>query len=243
MSTLTRRHPPTGTSVVPPVVPERRRSQCCPTRRSKCQSHSEAGANCGTGSGSFWSSSRPARQVFVYRWREKGTKTTGKVNVGPYDATGEFMGERTVGSPQTLTSARRNVGILREERKAGVDIFAKYRVEKHSAKLAVAAIRSPPRSRSTPTRSAPRASVAGLRPPGCWGWTYSDQDNPTTIKGSLCDRWRDKSVRDIDPGMIAMVVDEAIPRRCQGARLATQANTPRHAGGNLPPRYRRSLAS
>ena len=72
---------------------------------------------------------------FVYRWREKGTKTTGKVNIGPFDVTGEFMGERTVGSPQTLTSARRNVGILREERKAGMDISAKYRVEKHNAKL------------------------------------------------------------------------------------------------------------
>ncbi len=152
---------------------------------------------------------------FVYRSREKGTKTTGKVYVGPYDATGGFASERTVGSPQTLVSARRNVGILREERKAGVDIVAKYRVEKHRAK----------HGGGDTFPDAVKFYAAQKRAKGVRGWAasarvlgldYSDPDNPKTIKGGLCERWGDKGFRDIDPGMIAMVVDEAIARALPG---------------------------
>ena len=150
---------------------------------------------------------------WAYRYRD-GRRMV-KLNLGPYDGTGkQITGEPQIGAPLTVAAARRLVTALEHERKGGKDIVAAHRAVKRKREGGGDAF-----------PSAVKLYAVQKRAKGVRGWAatarvlgldFADPDKPATIKGSLCDRWRDKGIKDIDFDMIAAVVDEAISRAVPG---------------------------
>jgi integrase len=137
-----------------------------------------------------------------------------KLVLGPLDATGkEITGDPQIGQPLTPTAARALAGQINRQRALGVDIVATRRSEKHRRQTSNAA--------DTDTyASAVRAFVDRQARPKTRRWRETarmlgleyplDGDGePTTIKHSLCDRWSDRPVAEIDGDDIYAIVDES----------------------------------
>ena len=137
-----------------------------------------------------------------------------KLVLGPLDATGkEMAGDPQIGQPLTPAAARALAGQINRQRAMGIDVIAARRSEKHRRQTSKAPTPTPSRppsrlfvdrhARPKTRRWRETARMLGLEYP------LDGDGEPTTIKGSLCDRWSDRPIAEIDGDDIYAIVDES----------------------------------
>ena len=159
---------------------------------------------------------------FAMRFRRPDGKH-GKLTLGPFNSTGQAApGQPVIGGPLTLHEARLLAAEILRRRAMGVDVVA----EEMAAKLrrkAEPAVREANSFATVAREFAEGYKVRG-RQPRHWrqaarflGLDYpTDGSPPTTRPGSLCDRWKDKQVGDIDGADLHAVINESIRRGIPG---------------------------
>jgi len=153
-------------------------------------------------------------KAFEMRFRRPGGKP-GKVRLGSFDTNGkELTGEPIVGQPLSLSAARHLCAAIHRQRAMGVDVLSEIRakrlhqrveLEQQAGNAFTACTRDyiDEYARPRTKRWHETASVLGLR--------YGDDDDtePEIILGSLCDRWRHRSVSSITDHDLFAVISEA----------------------------------
>ena len=159
---------------------------------------------------------------FAMRFRRPDGRA-GKLTLGTFNSTGQAApGQPVIGGPLTLHEARLLAAEILRKRAMGVDVVA----EEMAAKLRRKVEPAVREANSFPTVAREFAEgykVRG-RPPRHWrqaarflGLDYpADGSLPATIPGSLCARWRDKQVADIDGADLHAVINESIRRGIPG---------------------------
>jgi integrase len=131
-----------------------------------------------------------------------------KLVLGPLDATGkEMAGDPQIGQPLTPAAARALAGQINRQRAMGIDVMAARRSKKHQADTDsfADAVRLfvDRHARPKTRRWRETARMLGLEYP------LDGDGEPTTIKGSLFDRWSDRPIAEIDGDDIHAIVDES----------------------------------
>jgi Arm DNA-binding domain len=131
-----------------------------------------------------------------------------KLVLGPLDATGkEMAGDPQIGQPLTPAAARALAGQINRQRAMGIDVIAARRSKKHQADTDsfADAVRLfvDRHARPKTRRWRETARMLGLEYP------LDGDGEPTTIKGSLFDRWSDRPIAEIDGDDIHAIVDES----------------------------------
>jgi integrase len=152
-------------------------------------------------------------RAWEMRFRRPGGKP-GKVRLGPFDLNGkELHGEPVVGQPLSLRAARHLCAAIHRQRAMGVDVLSEIKAKRLHQRVeieqqagntftrcAVDYINEYARPQTKRWRDT--ASVLGLH--------YGDDDaEPEIILGSLCDRWRHRSVSSITDHDLFEVISEA----------------------------------
>ena len=126
-----------------------------------------------------------------------------KLVLGPLDATGkEMAGDPQIGQPLTPAAARALAGQINRRRAMGIAIYSCAAIKEAPSRHRQLrgrrqALRGPPRPTENPT-----LVMLGLEYP------LDGDGEPTTIKGSLFDRWSDRPIAEIDGDDIHAIVDE-----------------------------------
>jgi integrase len=155
---------------------------------------------------------------FTLRYKRPGGGKSVRMTLGRFDPTGhEVDGEPKVGDPLTLRSARLLVAQLQRDRKRGKDPSAQNRLSRTMAvqtadntfaSCALQFVEEHMVKRADGERR-PRGWQEGARLLG-WSFPADPRDGePEVIRGSLCDRWRDRPVNEISPLEIDAVIDES----------------------------------
>jgi integrase len=147
-----------------------------------------------------------------------------KLTLGPLDLTArETSAAPVIGQPLSLTEARALAAEVNRQRAAGIDVAARHVQEK---KRRAAASDEPTTFEAVARRFAEEhalknrsgrvntARVLGLQYPKEKG------GEPTVIKGGLADRWRDRSVADVDAGDCYGAIAEAVRSGVPGLKTA-----------------------
>jgi integrase len=140
-----------------------------------------------------------------------------KLTLGPVDITGqEAEGEPVLGAPLTLASARRLAMELHRQRALGKDVVALRRrerlerVARGGKTFAIAAADYIEQYAVRKTRGwKARSRLLGLQP-------VSEGEGLQLIPRGLADRWRDRSITEIDGDDIHLIVDEVRERGVPG---------------------------
>jgi integrase len=168
---------------------------------------------------------------WAMRFRRPNGKST-KLTLGPVDLSGkEAESEPVLDSPLTLASARRLAAEIHRQRAIGRDVVADYDASRRRQKseheirakstFAAAARDFIEQYASKKTRRwRETARLLGLAYPRTGGESIS-------IKGGLCERWKDKPIAEIDSHDIHSVIDET--RRTGAPGLERRSGGPTEA--------------
>ena len=154
-----------------------------------------------------WSSSRPAQSPGRCDFR-RPNGVRAKLFLGPLDVAGKEMADDPqIGQPLTPAAARALAGQINRRRAMGIDVIAGRRSEKHQADTDSFAdsVRFfvDRHARPKTRRWRETARMLGLEYP------LDGDGEPTTIKESLCGRWSDRPIAEIDGDDIYAIVDES----------------------------------
>jgi integrase len=165
---------------------------------------------------------------FAMRFRRPDGKH-GKLTLGPFNSTGQAApGQPVIGGPLTLHEARLLAAEILRKRAMGDDVIADAMADKLRRKVEPA-VRDA-NSFATVAREFCKGHRVRGRQPRDWrrsarylGLDYpTDGSPPTTIPGSLCARWKDKQVGDIDGAALHAVVNESIRHGVPGIASAKE---------------------
>ena len=153
------------------------------------------------------------KKSWVMRFR-RPSGAHAKLTLGPLDLTArETNAAPVIGQPLSLTEARALAAEVNRQRAAGIDVAARHVQEK---KRRAAASDEPTTFEAVARRFAEEhalknrsgrvntARVLGLQYPKEKG------GEPTVIKGGLADRWRDRSIAEVDAGDCYGAIAEAV---------------------------------
>jgi integrase len=153
-------------------------------------------------------------KTWIARFRRPNGKQ-GNLTLGPLDTSGREDHEPTLGHPLTLKGARILANELARQRDRDIDVVAVRQTERHrrrvsllesSANTFAAAVKDFIDERVVrKTGQKPRRWLEDAR---MLGLDFSNGE-PTVIKGSIADRWRDKPVTEIEADDIYVLVEEA----------------------------------
>jgi integrase len=151
---------------------------------------------------------------FMMRFRRPSGRMA-KIVLGRYDASGhEMKDDPVIGQPLSLRAARLLAAIIHRDRRLGIDVIADHKARRRRQRVEAAekdagafaaAVRDyiDERVRQGDMRGwRDAARLLGLQYP-------KDGGEPAVIRDSLCERWANKAVREIDRHLIKAVVDEA----------------------------------
>jgi integrase len=167
---------------------------------------------------------------FALRFRGIDNKPV-KLTLGDFDRTGRpAVKNPEIGAPLLLSEARLIAAKINHERASGVDVVAERKAERRRLKAQSndsgqdafgALIRryinefARPRTRRWRTS----AALLGLR------YAMSGDGEPSVIKNSLADRWRDRAARDIGANDLYDVIEESVRSGVPGARRRREGRT------------------
>lgn len=173
-------------------------------------------------------------KVWITRFRRPNGKQ-GNLTLGPLDLTGGEEHEPKLGHPLTVKGARALANELDRQRSRDIDVIAERRVEKQRARItllessantfAIGARDFVDEHTVRKTGEKPRRWKESAR---MLGLDYTE-DEPKIVKGSICDRWRDKPVPEITADDLYLLVQEARRHRVPG--MAKRGKGPSDARG------------
>lgn len=152
---------------------------------------------------------------WIMRFRRPGGRLA-KLTLGPVDLDSPNDAEPEIGQPLSLPAARVLAAKVNQQILREIDVIAERGKEKRrkgderlansantfaQAAMDFISEHKVRRSGQKPRRWRETAKLLGL--------TYSESGEPTVVKNSLCDRWRDRGVREVTPDDIYDVIDEA----------------------------------
>ncbi len=160
-------------------------------------------------------------KVWITRFRRPNGKQA-NLTLGPLDTSGREDHAPTIGHPLTLSGARALAIEVSRQRSRDIDVVEVRRAEKHRKRVtllessantfAVGAKDFIDEHTVRKTGEKPRRWKENAR---MLGLDYSS-DEPTIIKGSISDRWRDKPVAEITADEIYLLIQEARRHRVPG---------------------------
>jgi integrase len=137
--------------------------------------------------------------------------------------------EPQIGADLTLLEARLLAGRIHHERARGADVISDRKAAKLKQRLQIAADRDnsfTALARQYFEHHASYRTRRWIEAARYFGLAYGEgQSEPTIIRNGLCDRWADRSVGNIGPADVKVVVDETIRRATPG--LKRRRTTPR----------------
>ena len=173
-------------------------------------------------------------KTWITRFRRPNGKQ-GNLTLGPLDTSGREEHAPTLGHPLTLAAARALAIELSRQRSREIDVIAVRSAERHRKRITMQ--ESAANTFSIAARDFIDEHVVRKtgEKPRRWrenarmlGLDYSD-DEPTVIKGSLADRWRDKPVPEVTEDDLYLLIEEA--RRHGVPGMAKRGKAPSDARG------------
>lgn len=164
---------------------------------------------------------------WALRFRTPGGKNA-KLTLGTCDLTGqELEGEPHIGGHLTLPAARLLAAEVHRQRAMGRDVIAERRGERARRVLRDA---DPARALfPAAARDYAERELRDRKKCRTWaqvasalGLDYSGDGEPTVIRGSLCERWADRAVSEINGDDAHAVIEEARETAIPGRRAATR---------------------
>lgn len=174
------------------------------------------------------------RKTWIMRFRRPDGRVA-KLTLGPVDLSGRESDDTPqIGTPLTLTAARWLAAEVHRQRARGRDVIADRHAEKVKQKITAEG------RQANSFGSAARVYIDDYCRQNQRSWrdtaralglVYTDDNEPTIMKGSLVWRWRDRPVVDFQPTDLDAVVDEA--RRTGIPGWQTRAKGTSNARGRL----------